>query len=70
MRSDLPGRVDAIARLLCVVIGVAWGIGASYAYAAGERGWFWLLAAIAALFVVVATFGPRSVRTALVSWFP
>ena len=70
MRYQLPARVNATARLLCVVIGVAWAVGAFYAHATGESGWFWLLSAIAVLFVVVATFGPRSVRTALVSWFP
>lgn len=69
MRNQLPARVDATARPLCVVTGVAWAVGAFYAHAAGESGWLWLLSAIAVLFVVVA-FGPRSVRTALVSWFP
>jgi len=71
-RNDLPPHADLIARVLCLVIAAAWAAGATFAHAAGPSAdiWFWLLSGASAIFVVVGLFGPRSLRVALVGWFP
>jgi hypothetical protein len=70
--DNLPPYADLIARVLCLVIAAAWATGAAFAHAAGPSStiWFWLLTGAATAFTVVAFFGPRSLRTALVGWFP
>ncbi|MFT3896232.1 MAG: hypothetical protein QM719_00795 [Thermomonas sp.] len=71
-KDDLPDRIDIIARILCLAMGLAWSVGAGFAYSGSPRSMLgvWLLVTAALIFFVAATFGPRWFRTVLVSWVP
>ena len=63
-------RSDWLARLLCLAIGVAIGLGALLIRPSAPAHVFWPVASVAVLYAFVAIFGPRSLRKGLLGGFP
>lgn len=69
--SEVTPRMDLIARIICIALGSALGVGAWIACDAdGARFVCWLFGFGAATLLAVGTVGPQRVRIGLVTWLP
>lgn len=61
---------DWLARLLCLAISAALGLGALLVRETAPAHVFWPVASVAILYAFVAIFGPRGLRRGLLAGFP
>lgn len=64
------GKVDWLARLLCLAVSAALGLGTLLVGHTAPAHVVWPLASVAFLYLFVAIFGPRGLRRGLLAGYP